>query len=252
MQEHYWRRILPHWERMGAAYFITFRLIDTLPRPLINELKAMRRKLMQAPARAGEAEPDRKRRIKKAVFAHWDKYLDRSEHNCWLAEAGVATLVRDALYFHAGQRYELFSYVVMPNHVHVLLRPQEAASSCPQSPGPRPDADAVEFPDTATFESPTSLDPMLPGIMHSLKSFTANQANEALGRSGGFWLPGYFDHWPRSVNEFGRTMEYTEYNPVGAGLASAPEEWRWSSAHDRRLLKVEVGAALPPRAFESE
>jgi len=85
----------------------------------------------------------------------------------------------------------------MPNHVHVLLEPKVP----------------------------------LPAITRWLKGSTARKANQILGRTGeAFWQEESFDHWIRNDSELNRIVRYIEYNPVTAGLARAPEEWRWSSA----------------------
>jgi len=64
-----------------------------------------------------------------------------------------------------------------------------------------------------------------------LKGYTARQANRMLGRTGeAFWQPESYDHWVRSEQEWGRIVRYIENNPVGAGLASRPEAYPWSSA----------------------
>ena len=68
--------------------------------------------------------------------------------------------------------------------------------------------------------------------MHSLKSYTANRANEVLGRSGQFWQHESYDHWVRDTDELCRIAEYISLNPVKAGLVTRPEEWYFSSAHD--------------------
>ena len=64
-----------------------------------------------------------------------------------------------------------------------------------------------------------------------MKSFTAHEANKILGRTGKrFWQEESFDHWIRKAEEFERTANYIEWNPVSAGLVRRPEDWPWSSA----------------------
>jgi len=101
---------------------------------------------------------------------------------------------------HKLQRYELHAFVVMPNHVHLLVTPKVAAS---QWLGP-------------------------------LKGFTAHQANECLGRHGhAFWQEESYDHLVRSAAEFERIRAYIEENPVSAGLATEASDFPWSSAASR-------------------
>src|SRR5437868_13312707 len=61
-------------------------------------------------------------------------------------------------------------------------------------------------------------------IMHSLKSYTANRANEILGRSGQFWQHESYDHWVRDDEELERIVAYIAWNPVKANLVREPQE----------------------------
>jgi len=69
--------------------------------------------------------------------------------------------------------------------------------------------------------------------MHSLKSYTANEGNKILGRSGSFWQRESYDHWVRDEDELERIVNYIRNNPVAAGLTDHAHEWRWSSCYDR-------------------
>jgi REP-associated tyrosine transposase len=134
------------------------------------------------------------------AFVWMDRYLDEARHGpCWLRQEKIAQLVADAIY--CGGRtlghYELHAYAVMPNHVHILFLPLVAPSK----------------------------------IFHSLKGFTAREANKVLRRTGeAFWQRESYDHWIRDDREWGRVKAYIENNPVKAGLAAKPEDFRWSSA----------------------
>ncbi len=117
----------------------------------------------------------------------------------WLKDPRIANMVVSALLHGESVRvsYDLYSWVIMPNHVHAVLKP------------PR----------------------LLSEIMQWLKTATANRANRILGKSGtSFWQREYYDHWVRSEKEFYSIIHYVEQNPVAAGLAASPEEWPWSSA----------------------
>ena len=111
----------------------------------------------------------------------------------------VARVVAEAVVYHDVElrSYDLHAFVVMPNHVHLLVDP---------------------------------LQPMAK-VMQSLKGYTARQANRLLGRTGQpFWQKESYDHWVRDAAEFAKITHYVEHNPVKAGLVSTPEEWPWSSA----------------------
>jgi putative transposase len=92
--------------------------------------------------------------------------------------------------------FSLFAYVVMPTHLHLLLYPQR--------------------------------DP-LPLILRNLKSGAGYRLAKGRGHRGTVWQERYFDFILRKVKDFWEKMEYIHQNPVAAGLAARPEEWKWSS-----------------------
>jgi REP element-mobilizing transposase RayT len=92
--------------------------------------------------------------------------------------------------------YELRAWVIMPNHVHLVLRPKVP----------------------------------LAVITRWLKGSAARKANVILGRTGQtFWQDESFDHRVRDVTELERIVRYVEQNPVAAGFVIAPGDWLWSS-----------------------
>jgi len=157
----------------------------------------------------------------KQFFTQYDRYLDLHRERDWLGRPEVASMVRENLYHHHGEKYYLLAFCIMVTHVHVLLQPSEPLEFDPDAPV------SDELPDE---HSP------LAQIMHSLKSYTAHEANKLLGRSGQFWQHESYDHWVREDEEFGRIVDYIAGNPVSAGLVDEPQEWPWSSAHDRFLI----------------
>ena len=60
-------------------------------------------------------------------------------------------------------------------------------------------------------------------IVHSWKPFTANRANRALKRKGGFWQTEYYDHLIRDENDSAHSIDYVWRNPEKAGLGN----WEW-------------------------
>jgi REP element-mobilizing transposase RayT len=94
-------------------------------------------------------------------------------------------------------QYLLHAYVIMPNHVHLLITPRLPLSR----------------------------------IMRGIKGVSARDANRILERRGkAFWQDESYDHWVRDEEEFGKIRFYIEHNPVSAGLVKRPEDWKWSSA----------------------
>ena len=112
-------------------------------------------------------------------------------------------MVQAALLHFDGERYWLSAWVVMPNHVHLLVTPCISWS--------------------------------LSRIMKDMKSFTSREANKLLGRRGQFWMEDYFDRYVRDAKHFANAIAYIENNPVKAGLVKTPSEWRFSSARWREI-----------------
>ncbi|HKG15316.1 MAG TPA: transposase [Pyrinomonadaceae bacterium] len=132
-----------------------------------------------------------------------EAYLDEGYGAASLKQPQVASVIQDALLYYDGARYRLAAWAVMPNHVHLLATPCGGHT--------------------------------LSGIMHSIKSYTAGEANKLLGLRGVFWMEDYFDRYVRSSAHYERTILYVENNPVKAKLCRTPEEWPFSSARFRGM-----------------
>lgn len=129
-----------------------------------------------------------------------EEYLDRGLGECWLGRSEVATVAEGALRFFDGQRYGLAAWVVMPNHLHLLV-------------------DVWEVP--------------LAELVKTWKDFASKKANKLLGRSGGFWEREYMDTVIENEEHRRTAVRYIENNPVKAGLVREAKEWMWSSARFR-------------------
>jgi putative transposase len=133
-----------------------------------------------------------------SAFVALDRLLDQAPSGpVLLRQPEIALMVVKAIHDceKRFERYRLHSFVVMPNHVHVLVTPH--------------------------VNSTKWLGP--------LKGFTAWSANKILGRGGPFWQHESYDHLVKP-GEFERIRRYIENNPVRAGLASEPHLFPWSSA----------------------
>jgi REP element-mobilizing transposase RayT len=189
---------MPHWEPKGAALFLTWTLEGSMPR---------HPELLLA---QGASEGQR--------FSALDRELDMARVGpTWLANEAVALCVVETLLLAQDEwkLCELISWVVMSNHVHVLLQP---------------------------------LHP-LRNITRAIKKVSARRANLILGWTGlRFWQEEGYDHWVRNLTELGRISRYVEWNPVRAGLVKYPEFWRFSSVFSSK----EQGRSeiLPHRTYE--
>ena len=177
------RGYLPHLDVPDRLQFVTFRLADSLPAAVVEGL--------YADTAAGDIE--RLRRI--------ERWLDAGQGACWLARPEIARVVEETLLHFDGERYRLLAWVVMPNHLHLLMEPW--------------------------FGYP------LPRVVQAWKGFSAREANRLLGREGTFWARDYFDRYVRDDAHLAAVIRYIEHNPVKADLVAAPADWPFSSARRR-------------------
>jgi len=242
--DHFYRRRLPHWQPAGATIFLTWRLYGCLPQQALDRLASEQDLLENQPVRPGETPRDRALRHSKRLFALADDLLaSNTRHPQWLRQKEIARLVVDALFYHDGNLYVLLAFVIMSNHVHVLFRPlkagKQAETSAPQEAAGTSDIKQDEV-------SPTRYVP-LRRITQSLKGYTAWEANRLIKRTGSpFWQDESYDHWVRDEAELGRIVTYIESDPVRAGLVASPEDWRWSSAWERKWGRLKDRPWLPP------
>jgi REP element-mobilizing transposase RayT len=134
------------------------------------------------------------------AFVAMDSILDHAIGGpLHLRRPEIASLMVEAIRHgeeHMGY-YRSHAYVVMANHIHLLITPFVEVSK----------------------------------ITHALNRFTARSANQILGLTGQpFWQDESYDHLVRDDSGFDRIVRYIENNPVKAGLVARPEDFPWSSA----------------------
>ena len=190
------RRRLPHSYPEGRWLFITWTLHGSFPPGTFPP---------PAKATSGEAVA-----TSGEAFACIDRYLDNTRTGPqYLRQPSIAQFLIDFLFrgIDLGH-YELGPFAIMPNHVHVLLKPLVAPSR----------------------------------LLKSLKGSTARESNPLLNRNGEqFWQHESYDHWVRDEKEWDRIAAYIEDNPVKAGLVQCAEDFRWSSAG--KSAETSLGAA---------
>jgi REP element-mobilizing transposase RayT len=184
-------RRLPHLYAIGQPLFITFCLHGSHP---------AHRVFPSANLTSGEA------------FAAMDRLLDHARTGrMFFGQPEIARVVMASIDYGAGiGHYEMHAWVIMSNHVHLLLTPHINVST----------------------------------LLCSLKRSTARRANLLLTRTGqAFWQDESYDHVVRNREEFRRIRRYIEYNPVRACLVTAPEKYPYSSAG--RPTRPPQAASLP-------
>jgi len=181
---HTTRRRLPHWMQDSRIYFVTFRLADSIAKAKLNqwkeELEIWRHNQPNPESEENLSEQSRRYRKKQ------QEWLDQGYGSCVLRNPEVSEIVEQTLLNFDGERYRLGDYVVMPNHVHLIVAP------------------GIGF--------------HLPDIMHSWKSFSAQQINKLLGQTGVLWMDESFDHIVRREYFLEKFGIYIQDNPEKARL----------------------------------
>ena len=189
----YWRH-LPHWRQAGATYFVTFRLTDSIPQSKLEELRSVKREweTLRATMRTNETWEELYNREMQEV----ERLLDQGLGECYLRSPEISAVVQESLLYFDGERCELGCFVVMPNHVHVIMRPLNPAV----------------YP--------------LEDLLQYSKGFTARKANRLLRRSGIFWQEESYDRILRDEEHLYNAIQYIGRNARLANLAEH-EVVRW-------------------------
>ncbi len=169
---------LPHWFQPEAVQFITFRLADSLPQTKLQELSLMREALGQREAKDGELTAEEER-LEEIV----EGWLKIGYGGCVLSNAQCRQFVEEALFFNDKQTYHLHAFVIMPNHVHILLSPIEENS--------------------------------VVSIVSKLKRYSSRMIKQCVGTDGNVWQREMFDRMMRGEDDFAHKLAYIVNNPNG-------------------------------------
>ena len=178
------RGYLPHYDSSHVIQFITWRLADSLPRPVILKLE---QKLELLGLEATRLEAKRRKQF--------ESVLDRGYGECWLHRKRCAEIVRDCLLAQHEKLYLLHAFVLMPNHVHLLVQfaPGNAMSD----------------------------------VVSAWKDSSAHEINRAVGRTGNLWQEDFWDRYIRDLDHYENALRYVRLNPVKAGLVKRVDKWPW-------------------------
>ncbi len=116
-----------------------------------------------------------------------------------LSRAQDKQVIVSALEFYRDRKdFELYGFVVMDNHIHLVLRPAEGIG--------------------------------LSAIVDRLKTWTSRR--NFTKRGSALWERRYDDNRIKSRKEMQSVLRYIHGNPVRADMASRPEDYLWSSVHN--------------------
>ena len=179
-EENWRRRFLPHYDQKEKYQAITYRQADSLPKKVFEQTAKLKNN-----------------ESSKRLFI--DQALDRSLGSCLLTQKNNAEIIINNWLFFDKSKYDLIAYVVMLNHVHILIKTHEALDT----------------------------------IIHSWKSYTAHKISIPSDRHEhrNLWQREYWDRFIRNESHFYKTINYIHNNPVKARLVKNAIDWEWSSYH---------------------
>jgi REP element-mobilizing transposase RayT len=179
------RNYLPHLDNPDRIQVLTIRLADSIPKRAIEQIEAEVRGFPEE-----KRESEHRRRV--------EKWLDKGHGACWLRRPDCANVVEQALLAGDGVDYILIEWVIMPNHVHALVKLRDGYS--------------------------------LSDLFKTWKGPTALYCNRLVGRSGTFWFREYHDRFIRNEAHFTNAVAYIRQNPLKAGLCVEARAWPYGSA----------------------
>jgi len=189
-------RTRPHWEQTGAVTFVTIRLIDSMPKPVVEDwIRAQQDWLTEHQLEDLEIDAmleraDLPRNLRRAFIKFrnrlWNESLDQCHGSCCLRDPDHAKIVSNTLLHFEGQRYDLERFVVMPNHIHLLVQMRAGWKLRKQC--------------------------------ESWMQYSATQINRRMRTSGHFWTEP-FDHVVRNPTQFEYLRQYIVDNPRKANLS---------------------------------
>ncbi len=204
----FYRRNLPHFQPLGETFFVTFRLVNSLPRNVWCQLKKKYEDGLKVIMHLNPTKKyDEFKKLQRQYFQAFERYLDNCQYGPrWLEETTVAEIVRESLHYRNGKVFSLICYTIMPNHVHAVFKPN------------------------LNFLRSLSKYPVYPVtyILENLKKWSGREANKVLSRHGKFWQHESYDHDVRDAIELGRIVQDILNNPVTSGLVEKWADWPWS------------------------
>ena len=186
------RRKLPHWEQDRCLCFVTFRLKDSIPKSKLADWNE--RRILWLKNKGIDLETSNRNLTEKLsdtqkieyyqrFTSFYHELLDSGIGQCELRNPQNSKIVADALLCFDGVRYQMEEFIVMPNHIHLLVRMNN------------------DWP--------------LSKLLQSWKRYTAREINKRTQQTGSLWQREYYDHLVRNEQQFIRIKKYIKDNPKG-------------------------------------
>jgi len=226
-------RNLPHWRQDGCTYFVTFRLADSIPHSIRREWEQEKQQWLERHGIAYDGEkghwrkalhrlpPGDRFRFEQHLNRQAQSCLDRGLGECHLREPECMTALKDEFFRDDGRRHHLGDFVIMPNHVHLLITPGDVERNSFRSTAP----EANEFRSTLSDDAERNefRSTKLEQILKSIKGASAVECNRLRHRNGALWQADSYDHIVRSLEQLCAYRDYIARNPVLAHLELPPQ-----------------------------
>ena len=170
---------LPHWHQQGKTQFVTFRLADSLPQEKLQELDDYKKDWLKLHPQPWDKQTAYK--YEQEVRKKTEKWLDAGYGSCILGRSDIRKIVSDSLFHFNNTHYYIHHFVIMPNHVHLLITP--------------------------IGENTINI------TLGKIKRYTANAINKVLGTKGEIWQRLIFDHMVRDQSSYEKFVNYINDNP---------------------------------------
>lgn len=190
------RRNLPHVDMPNTLTFVTFRLADSMPQQVVQQWhdeierwlqkNGLSEQSVDQVLSSPEIEQPLKTELRRFRNRVWHGYLDDCRGSCLLRDEGVRRHVASSILHFDEQRYDVERFVIMPNHVHVLIQMRS--------------------------------DFLLRKQFREIQRYSARKINSQLDRTGNLWQSEPFDHVVRSEAQFVYLQQYIVDNPTKACL----------------------------------
>jgi type I restriction enzyme R subunit len=112
---------LPHWQQGEVMQFVTFRLGDSMPQAKLRRWSEERK--CWCGVHPQPWSPDEEKEYHRRFTWKLEGWLDAGEGSCLLADPAHRMILEEVLMRFEGERVEHHSWVIMPNHVHLIFTP---------------------------------------------------------------------------------------------------------------------------------
>ncbi len=145
-------------------------------------------------------------------------------------------LIKNIKYYQQKYKFNIMAYVIMPSHFHWILEVDNKLGTISDIM-----RDIKKYSAWDIMEKIEKEDTKLMSVFRTEASKYPNHKRK-------FWMKRFDDEVIRNEKMFWAKLNYIHWNPVGAGLVSSPEEYKYSSArnyvnNDHSIIEVDTSYA---------